>query len=113
MFLRATPAPIATLCNGSSAMWNGMLIFSCKRLVETAQQSAATTEVDTVLDDVGIEFWRSAFECREYGVLDLCNGLVDAVCYLLIAYGNLHRQSCDAVRSVYDEVFGSLIAPIL
>ena len=32
MFFKAMPAPLATLCKGSSAMWNGMLILSVKRL---------------------------------------------------------------------------------
>ena len=27
-FFNAIPAPLATLCNGSSAIWNGMLILS-------------------------------------------------------------------------------------
>ena len=58
-FFNAMPAPLATLCNGSSAMWNLMLILS----VQTAQQSATSRQVYAVLHDVGIELRRCVLKC--------------------------------------------------
>ena len=81
-------------------------------LVETAQQSAATTEVDAVLHDVGIKLRRSVLKSREHSVLDLCDSLVEAVSNLLIAYRHLHWESGDAVRTVNDEVLRCLVAKL-
>jgi hypothetical protein len=109
-FFRAMPAPLATLCNGSSAMWNWMLILSCRRLVEATQQGATAGEIDAVLHDVGIQLWRRVLQSREHGVLYLGHRLVEAVGYLLIADGHFHGQCRDTVRSVNDVVLGSLVA---
>ena len=50
---------------------------------ESAQQCAASAEIDTVLHDVGIEFRRCVLKSREHGVLYLRHGLVETVGYLL------------------------------
>ena len=81
-------------------------------LVESSQQSTATTQVYTVLNNVGIKLGRGVLQGREHGVFYLCHGLVEAVGYLLIAYRHLHRQGGDAVRSVYHVVLGSLVAKV-
>ena len=92
MFFRAMPAPLATECSGSSAMWNG--------------------EPDAVLHDVGIQLRGGVLQGRQHGILYLGHGLVDAVGYLLIAHRHLHGQGGDTVRAVYHIVFRSLVAQV-
>ena len=86
--------------------------FVSETLVKTAEQSTAAAEVDAVLHDVGIKLWRCVLKGREHSVLDLGNGLVKTVGDLLIAHRHLHRQGCDAVRTMNHEVFGSLLAKV-
>ena len=82
-------------------------------LVETTQQRASTTQIDTVLDDVGIKLRGGVLQCRQYGILDLCHRLVETMGYLLIAYGHLHGQSRDAVGAMHHIVLGSLVAKVV
>ena len=69
--------------------------------VQTTQQSTTTSEVNTVLHNVGIQLWRGMLQRREYGILNLRNSLIQTMSNLLITYGHLHRQCGDTVRTVY------------
>ena len=104
-----------TLCHAVQRVFGHMELYVDlvgESFLESAQQRAASGEVDTVVVDVCLELWRSVLERVEHGCLYASHGLVDAVGYLLVAHGHLHGQRIDAVGAVNDEVFGCFLAKV-
>ena len=76
-----------------------------KTLVEAAEHGAASGEVYTVADDVGVQFGRGLLKGAEYRCLDFGDCLFDAVAYFLIAHGHFEGQGGHKVGAVYNVVF--------
>ena len=83
-----------------------------KTLVKTTQQSTATSQIDTILHNIGIQLWRRVLKGREHCVLNLRYCLIKTMGNLLVAYRHLHWQGCDAVRTMHDVIIRSLIAQV-
>ena len=86
--------------------------FVCQTLVQTAQQSTTTSQINTVQNNISIKFRRSLFQCTKDSCFNFCNTLFQTMRHLLITHRNFHGKSSDTVRPAYNVIFGSIISQI-
>ena len=70
-------------------------------LCKSAEKCAASREVDSSLDDVGVKLRWSLFENMQNDSLDYCDGIVKAGRYFLVGHSRLNWVRCHQVRSVH------------
>ncbi len=109
MFFRAMPVPRATARSGSSAMWNGMPVFSLNRLSSPLSRGAAAGQVDTVLHDIGVELGRHGFEHLHQGSVQLDERLLECIGDLVVVQRDGLRQKGEHVGTRHLEILGCLL----
>src|SRR5690554_2676775 len=77
--------------------------------IKSPEQGAPPGEVNTVTNDIGIQFGRSLLQRAEYGRIHLADRFFDAVCYLLVRNRHNHWQRSHSVGAMNYEVLRRII----